>query len=118
GLTADTRRPRFVQVGLDAVDKPAVRDFWRAALAYEDDPREHLTEIVDPRGLNMSLFVQDMDADDEARRAQRNRIHVDVFVPDDQAQARIDAIVRAGGRVVRDADAPDGVTLADPEGNE
>ncbi|WP_131104076.1 VOC family protein [Ornithinimicrobium sufpigmenti] len=117
-LAADVTLPRFIQVGIDGVDIPALRRFWCAALGYEPDPRPHVTDIVDPRQLNTVFFFQDLDASDEARLAQRNRIHVDVFVPHDQAEARIAAALAAGGRVVRDADAPDGVTLADPEGNE
>lgn len=117
-LTADVSRLRFVQVGIDAVDIAAVRGFWQAVLGYEEDPRSMVTDIVDPRQLSMPFFFQDMDASDEERRAQRNRIHVDVFVPDDQAQARIDAGLAAGGRVVYDGEAPEWWTLADPEGNE
>ncbi|MGC5583372.1 VOC family protein [Ornithinimicrobium sp. W1665] len=118
GLRADVDRPRFVQVGIDAVDVPTVRRFWAAALGYVEDPRPEVTDLVDPRGLAIPFFLQPMEAGDTARRAQRNRVHVDVFVPDDQAQARIDAALRAGGRVVRDAEAPFGTTIADPEGNE
>ncbi|MCK0112690.1 hypothetical protein MWU75_11115 [Ornithinimicrobium sp. F0845] len=117
GLSADLRAPRFVQVGFDAVDIPAVREFWRAALGYQEDPREGISDIVDPRQLNVPVFVQDLDADDEARRAQRNRIHVDLFLPHDQLEGRLAAAVAAGGTVVRDA-APIYWTVADPEGNE
>lgn len=117
GLTAEVTKARFVQVGIDAVDIAAVRAFWRAVLSYDEDPRVGVTDIIDPRGLNTTVFFQDLDASDVARRAQRNRIHVDVFVPDDQAQSRIAAAVAAGGAVVRDA-GPEGWTLADPEGNE
>jgi len=78
----------------------------------------HVTDIYDPRRLNMPIFFQQMETSDEARRKQRNRIHVDVFVPDDQARARIDAGAAAGGRIVYDDQAPDWWTLADPEGNE
>lgn len=117
GLSGDVTRPRFVQVGIDAVDIGAVRGFWRAVLGYVEDPRDGITDIIDPRQLSMPFFFQPMEAEDEARRAQRNRIHVDLVVPDDQARARIAAGVAAGGRVVRDA-APEWWTLADPEGNE
>jgi 4a-hydroxytetrahydrobiopterin dehydratase len=51
-------------------------------------------------------------------RTKRNRIHVDVFVPIDQARARVAAAVAAGGRVVNNANAPMWWTLADTEGNE
>jgi hypothetical protein len=116
GLSADLTRPRFVQLGIDAVDVPAVRAFWASVLGYEYDPREFVTDIYDPRRLNPVLFFQSMDASDTARRQHRNRIHVDLFVPPDHAQARIDAAVAAGGRIVAET-APDRQTLVDPEGN-
>jgi len=118
GLVADPTRVRFVQLGIDAVDVPTVRNFWRTVLGYEYDPRPHVTDIYDPRRLNMPIFFQQMPASEEARRTQRNRIHVDVFVPDDQARARLDAALGAGGRIVYDDEAPAWWTLADPEGNE
>jgi pterin-4a-carbinolamine dehydratase len=117
-LVAEPERLRFVQIGIDAVDIPAVRSFWRAVLGYELDPRPGVTDIYDPRRLNVPLFFQRMAADDQARREQRNRMHVDLFVPNDEAGARIDAALAAGGRVVYDAEAPEWWTLADPEGNE
>lgn len=117
GLVADVALPRFVQVVVDAVDIPAVRAFWRTVLGYAEDPRPQVTDIVDPRGLNLPLVFQDLDAEDTDRRAQRNRIHLDVFVPDDQLEARVAAAVAAGGKVVRDA-GPIWWTVADPEGNE
>lgn len=120
GLTADTTRLRFVQIGIDAVDIPAVRGFWRAVLGYENDPRSEVgvTDIYDPHRLNLTIFFQQMPAEEQDRRRQRNRIHVDAYVPDDQAQARIDSALAAGGRIVYDVDAPEWWTLADPEGNE
>jgi 4a-hydroxytetrahydrobiopterin dehydratase len=51
-------------------------------------------------------------------RTGRNRIHIDVSVPHDQAESRIAAAVAAGGRVVYQAEAPAFWTLADAEGNE
>jgi 4a-hydroxytetrahydrobiopterin dehydratase len=51
-------------------------------------------------------------------REQRNRIHIDLSVPRDQAEARIAAALDAGGRIVTDAFAPNWWTIADPEGNE
>jgi 4a-hydroxytetrahydrobiopterin dehydratase len=51
-------------------------------------------------------------------RPQRNRIHVDVDVPPELAQPRIDAAVAAGGRLTYTDEAPAFWVLADPEGNE
>ncbi|MBI4900592.1 MAG: 4a-hydroxytetrahydrobiopterin dehydratase [Actinobacteria bacterium] len=114
GLVADPRAVRDFQVGIDALDVETVKAFWRAALGYVDDPRPRVHDLYDPRRLNPPVFFQQMDEP----REQRNRIHVDLFVPADQAQARVAAAVAAGGRVVYDADAPAWWTLADPEGNE
>ncbi|GIJ72482.1 hypothetical protein Voc01_073990 [Virgisporangium ochraceum] len=117
GLSADPTRPRFVQLGLDAVDLPAVRAFWAAVLGYSEDQRPFLTDIYDPRRLNPVLFFQPMDASDAERRRQRNRVHLELFVADDHAQTRVDAAVAAGGRVLAGSTA-ERRTLVDPEGNE
>ncbi len=114
GLVADTTLVRDFQVGIDALDVPAVREFWRVALGYVEDPRQHLTDLYDPRRLNPPVFFQQL----EEPRQQRNRIHLDLFVPHDLAEARVAAAVAAGGKVVFDAYAPDWWTVADPEGNE
>ena len=118
GLTPDAEPLRFVQIGIDAVDIPAVRAFWRAVLQYEEDPRPFVTDLIDPRRLGPTLFFQPMDAADGARRAQRNRIHVDLFLPADQVRSRLDSALAAGGRIAYDGNAPQCWTVADPEGNE
>jgi hypothetical protein len=117
GLTADPTGVRFVQLCIDAVDVAAVRAFWTSVLGYRHDPRTFLTDIYDPRRLNPVIMFQDVDPADTARRQHRNRIHLDLVVPPDHAEARVDAAVAAGGRVVAD-DAPDRRTVFDPEGNE
>ena len=45
-------------------------------------------------------------------------VHLAVWVPPEQAEARVAAALAAGGRLVRDAFAPSWWTLADPAGNE
>jgi 4a-hydroxytetrahydrobiopterin dehydratase len=71
-------------------------------------------DLLDPRGHGPSFWFQVMDEP----RPQRNRVRVDVFVPHDQAEARVAAAIAAGGRLVTDEHAPSWWTLADPEGNE
>jgi hypothetical protein len=117
GHAADTTRLRFVQLGIDAVDVPAVRAFWTTVLGYQHDPRTFLTESYDPRRLNPVIIFQQMDASEDDRRRQRNRIHLDLFVPYDRTQARVDAAIAAGGRIITDS-TPGRHTVADPEGNE
>ncbi len=112
GVPADPSAVQTVQVTIDALVIPEVKPFWRAVLGYRD--REDSPEdLVDPRGRGASFWFQRIDAPD----AERNRIHIDVWVPPDQAQARIAAAIAAGGRLVTDEYAPAWWTLADPEGN-
>ncbi|WBQ04146.1 VOC family protein [Kribbella sp. CA-293567] len=112
GLIADPARLRFVQFAFDAVDIPAVRAFWLSVLGYQRDPRDFLTDIYDPRRLTPVIMFQQLDPEDP-RRQQRDRVHLDLFVPADQVRARLATGVEAGGTLLAD-----GHTLADPEGNE
>ena len=110
------RSDQILELAVDALDIPAVRPFWKAVLGYADEAgRDGATDpIVDPVGQGPAVWFQQMDAP----RPQRNRIHVDVSVPHDEARHRIDAARAAGGRVVSDSRAPAFWVLADPEGNE
>jgi 4a-hydroxytetrahydrobiopterin dehydratase len=111
GVAADPAPVQSVQLTVDALLATAVRPFWCAVLGYAPMGDE---DAVDPLGRGPSIWFQDMDAP----RPQRNRIHVDVFVPHDGAEARVAAALAAGGHVVDDSHAPDWWTLADAEGNE
>jgi hypothetical protein len=51
-------------------------------------------------------------------RPQRNRVHFDLTVGEDEAELRVAAVLAAGGRLVSDAQARAYWVLADPEGNE
>jgi hypothetical protein len=116
GATADPGLPRFAQLFLDAADVAAVRAFWLAALGYTDDRRAGASDIHDPRRLNPVLVFQELDASDLERRRQRNRIHVELAVPSDLVQTRLDSIVAAGGRLLDESE--NRCRVADPEGNE
>ena len=71
-------------------------------------------DLIDPHFQGPPLWFQQMDAP----RPQRNRIHIDLYVPHDQAEARVAAALAAGGHVVGDENAPGWWTLADAEGSE
>ncbi len=113
GAPADPAAVQCVQVTIDALVRSDVMPFWRAVLGYRDrdDGGE---DLIDPRGRGPMFWFQQMDAP----RPQRNRIHIDVWVPHDQAEGRVAAAIAAGGRLVTDAHAPAWWTLADAEGNE
>ncbi|MFN8022403.1 MAG: VOC family protein [Acidimicrobiales bacterium] len=117
GLVSDGVAIARTEVGIDALDIDLVRPFWAALLGYVDEPTpvgEQVTAIVDPDRMNAGVWFQQMDAP----RPQRNRIHLDVNVPHDQAEARIAAALAAGGRLLDDSHARAFWVLADPEGNE
>ena len=110
GVTPTREKLTRVEVGLDTANTPAAVRFWSAVLGYDvagDDA------VVDPDGRQVELWFQDTDAHEEPRQ----RFHVDVTVPPDQAQARIDAALAAGGTLVSTERAPAWTVLADPEGN-
>ncbi len=50
-------------------------------------------------------------------KALRHAMHIDVSVPREHAQARLDAAIAAGGRIVDDSEAPRAWILADRAGN-
>jgi 4a-hydroxytetrahydrobiopterin dehydratase len=89
-----------IRVAIDAMVIPDVLPFSSAVLGYEqvDD-----ADLIDPafrgRRSGSSRWT---------RRAQRNRIHIDVCLPVDQAEARIAAALAADGHLVSDANARSG----------
>jgi 4a-hydroxytetrahydrobiopterin dehydratase len=111
GVSVDLTGLQIVQVAIDALVIPDVLPFWRAVLGYRGVDDE---DLVDPQSQGPPFWFQQMDAP----RPQRNRIHIDVYVPHDQAEARVAAAIAAGGHVVSDENAPGWWTLADAEGNE
>jgi 4a-hydroxytetrahydrobiopterin dehydratase len=111
----DVRSVQGVEVAVDALDIPAVRPFWKAVLGYVGETDDGPTDaLVDPLGQGPAVWFQQMDAP----RPQRNRLHIDVSVPHDEAHGRLEAALAAGGRLLTDVSAPAYWVLADPEGNE
>jgi len=113
GVPADPSAAQTVLFTIDARVSAEVMPFWRAVLGYEyrvDNPTE---DLIDPRGRGPSIWFQKTDEPP----LQDFRIHVDIWVPHDQVQARIAAAIAAGGHLVTDKYAPAWWTLADAEGN-
>lgn len=100
-----------LQLTIDTLSVAAVMPFWQAILGYEPFGDE---DVVDPFKSGPWVHFQQMD---EPRR-QRGRIHVDLYLPHDQAEVRVAAAVRAGGSIADESHAPAWWTLADAEGNE
>jgi 4a-hydroxytetrahydrobiopterin dehydratase len=111
GAPADPTAVQEVQVTVDALARSPARAFWRAVLGYREKGEE---DLLDPHTRGPAFWFQEMDSP----RSGRNRVHVDVWVPHDQAEARVAAALAAGGRLVTDRYAPAWWVLADAEGNE
>ena len=111
GHVPDHGRLTAVEIAVDALDRTAVAPFWAAVLGYVADGE---AALADPSRLLPGVWFQQMDEP----RPQRNRLHLDVTVPHDEAPRRVAAALAAGGRLVSDDAAPAFWVLADAEGNE
>jgi 4a-hydroxytetrahydrobiopterin dehydratase len=114
GLVADPSAVQSLLVYI-GTPGPTVLPFWRAVLAYQAMPGDPEDGVLDPHGRDPTFWVEPMD---EARSDGSGAIHVAIWVPHEQAEARVAAALAAGGRLVRDTEAPAWWTLADPAGNE
>jgi 4a-hydroxytetrahydrobiopterin dehydratase len=110
GVSASEHAPDVLELALDTPDHARVAPFYRALLGYEEHAPD---DLVDKAARGPSVWFQETDSD----AADRQRWHLDVSVPHDVAEARIQAVVDAGGRLVDDSRAPAFWVLEDPEGN-
>lgn len=115
GLAADPSAVQYLLVIPGASDVAKVMPFWRAVLGYEARPDSPDEDLVDPRDRGPAFWFESMR---EPRPDGGGAVHVAVWVPHDQAEARVRAALAAGGRLVRDEFAPAWWTLADAAGNE
>ncbi len=106
--------PARYAIAIDCTDSEAIRPFWRVGLGYEESVIDGEIELADPRGSGPRVWFQHM----EIARTDRNRIHLDVYVPAADAEARVEDVIEAGGVLLTDEHAPDWWVLADVEGNE
>jgi hypothetical protein len=107
-LTPDPALAQSIGVYVAQHSQADARPFFLAALGYAALGD---TDAVDPLRCGPQLAFNPITAD----AARRGRTHFDVFVPADQARARVDAALAAGGRLVDDTHAPAWWTLASPD---
>ncbi len=110
GAVPERAAVQEVQVAIAAKREAVDVGFWRAVLGYipmADD------NAVDPLGHGSTVWMQELDQ----AKPLRHAMHIDVSVAREQVQARIDAAVAAGGRIVDESHAPAHWTLADRAGN-
>jgi 4a-hydroxytetrahydrobiopterin dehydratase len=113
-LVSDTTGIQSLLIIPGGPDTAAILPFWRAALGYvprRDSPDE---DLIDAHDRDPSFWFEGMD---EPRGDGGGAIHIAVWLPYEQAEARVAAALAAGGHLVRDR-APMWWTLADSAGNE
>ena len=110
GISASAHAPDVLELALDTPDHEKIRPFWAAILGY-DAQDDEVTDAAD-RSPNVWFQASDSEA------ADRQRWHLDVSVPHDVAQERIQAALDAGGTLVSDERAPAFWVLADADGNQ
>ena len=115
GLSADPAAVQGLSIIPGATERGGIMPFWQAVLAYQprlDSPDE---DLVDPHDRLAPFWFEQMD---ELRADGAGSVHMVVWVPWDEAEARVAAGVAAGGRIVRHNEEELFWTLADPVGNE
>ena len=114
GLAADPSAVMSLLIIPGAPDIRAVMPFWEAVLGYVPRPDSPQEDLVDPGDRGTPLWFETMDV---PRPGGLGAIHVAVWLPFEEAEARVAAALEAGGHLVRDR-APAWWTLADAAGNE
>ena len=109
GISAASHAPDVLELALDTPDYEKVKTFWAAILGYEAEG----DEVSDSAGRTPTVWFQES----ASEAPDRQRWHLDVSVPHDVAQERIQAALDAGGTLVSDERAPAFWVLADPDGN-
>jgi pterin-4a-carbinolamine dehydratase len=108
GLQADPSQVQAVGIAIAQDAGADVRPFWAAAFGYEPLGAE---DAIDPHRRNPHLWFHEL----EPPKPGRGRVHIDVSVPADQAEARVAAALAAGGRIADDSRVPEWWTLASPD---
>ncbi|PVG81484.1 pterin-4-alpha-carbinolamine dehydratase [Nocardioides gansuensis] len=115
GVVANTSGLTQVEWGLDTPDDGSeVVEFWAALTGAKVDDGE----VSDPTRQAPAIWFQERaPAYERGPDDVEQRWHPDVWVAHDEAQARIDAALAAGGSMVDDSHAPSYWVLADRQGN-
>lgn len=117
GLEADVAGITRLELGLDTAVGSELAPFYAALFGAEI----HRGEPVDPSGQVPTVWWQDTRELDEAlalpEQSFQQRWHFDVWVPHDEAERRLEAVLDAGGSLVSDAGAPAYWVVEDAEGN-
>jgi 4a-hydroxytetrahydrobiopterin dehydratase len=110
GAVPDRAAVQEVQVAIAAKRDVIDVGFWRAVLGYAPMADDN---AIDPLGHGSTVWMQELDQ----AKPLRHAMHIDVSVAREHVEARLEAALAAGGRVVREWHDPRSWTLADQAGN-
>ena len=117
GIDADVSGLTQLELGLDTSLGPRLAPFYAALLGG----KVVQGEPVDSSGQTPTVWWQDRDEVDEERALPElpfeQRWHFDVWVPHDEGERRLQAVLDAGGRLVSDRAAPAYWVVEDADGN-
>ena len=119
GAEADTSGLTELEPAVDTADGSRLGPFYAALLGAEMQNGGP----VDPSGQVPGLWFQEPPGPDDERGAElpeqdvEQRWHFDVWVPHDEGERRLQAVLDAGGTLVSDAEAPAFWVVADADGN-
>lgn len=116
GIETDVSGLTQLELGLDTAAGDRLGPFYAALLGGKLDNGEP----VDPSGQVPTVWWQEPQEPDEYALPEQEfeqRWHFDVWVPHDEAEKRLQAVVDAGGRLVSDAAAPAYWVIEDTDGN-
>jgi pterin-4a-carbinolamine dehydratase len=108
GLESDPSQVQVVGIAVAEDTDAEARPFWAAAFGYKYLGDE---DAIDPHRRNPHLWFHKL----EPSKPGRGRVHIDVSIPADQAEARVAAALAAGGRIADDSHVPEWWTLASPD---
>jgi 4a-hydroxytetrahydrobiopterin dehydratase len=115
GLTADPSAIQSLSIIPGALERGTIMPFWQAVLRYQPRPDSPEEDLVDSHERGAPFWFEEME---QLRADGAGTIHLVVWVPWNLAEARVDAGLAAGGRLVRHNVEEAFWTLADPAGNE
>lgn len=104
-------------------DIEVIKPFWKAVFDFKEAGGAGETDTLVDRSdvLAPIRFIQRPDTtipeDDTDPSSGPASMHVDVFVPAEFVEARKEAAVEAGGKIISEADAPTMWELSDLDGN-
>ena len=102
-------------------DVAAIKPFWQAILNFKEVKGDEnmivdRSDVLPP--IRFHQFADATASTDEANLSGAlGKAHMDVFLPADQAESRVQAAVEAGGKLLNDTEAPTEWELADADGN-